>query len=108
MNGNPEVLTVSFVNDRLKLRDGQVLVGRYLDHVDVLEFVLPDCLAGAVYSIDQQEFLLQDRGGEAGFRFLKVFTLRDQLTSREAKILGPEIRFALIASRSSVSPSIPE
>src|SRR4029077_20462136 len=82
MNGNPEVLTVSFVNDRLKLRNGQVLVGRYLDHVDVLEFVLPDCVAGAVNSIDRQEFLLQDRGGESRIQILKVFTLRDQLSSR--------------------------
>ena len=52
MDGDLEVLAVRFFNNRPKFRNREIFISRNLDHVDVLELVLPDCLTRAVCSVN--------------------------------------------------------
>jgi hypothetical protein len=38
------VLAVRLFNNLRKFRNREIFIGRNLDHVDVLELILPDCL----------------------------------------------------------------
>jgi hypothetical protein len=44
VDGNLEVLAVRLFNNLRKFRNREIFIGRNLDHVDVLELILPDCL----------------------------------------------------------------
>src|SRR5207237_6041422 len=74
MDSDLEVLAVRFFNNRPKFRNREIFISRNLDHVDVLELVLPDCLTRAVRSVNYYDLLLTDRGGQTGLRVLNVVT----------------------------------
>src|SRR5215472_1841989 len=107
MHGNFQVLTVRLFDNRRQLSERQIFIRCDLDYIDVLKLIPPDCLPCAVCPVDQQELLFEDGIGKGGIETLnvepRVMSLRPQ-----ARILGPGTRPALIASRSWVSPSIPE
>ena len=52
VDGNLEVLAVCLFNDRCKLRNGEIFIGRNLDQVDVLKGIPPNCLSGMVCSVN--------------------------------------------------------
>ena len=72
VDGNFEVFAVRFLNDCCKFGNGEILIRRDLDHIDVLERVPPHRLPRLVCPIDQQEFLLQDRIRKSGIQILDV------------------------------------
>ena len=45
VDGNLEMLTMCFFNYRRKFRNGEILIRRNFDHIDVLKLVLPHCLS---------------------------------------------------------------
>jgi len=64
-----------------KLWDCKVLVRRDLDHVNILEDVLPDVSSCAIRAIDEQEFLLENGIGERGVEVLEIIASRDQFAA---------------------------
>jgi hypothetical protein len=63
MHGNLEVLAVRLFNDRRELRQRNVLSGRDFDDVNIPKHILSNGLSCLVWSIHQQEFLLEDGVG---------------------------------------------
>ena len=73
VDGNPEVLTVRFINHRRKLTDCDILFNRDLDYIDILERILANCLPRPVCpSVEQQKFLLEDVVGQGGIEVVNV------------------------------------
>jgi hypothetical protein len=75
------MVAVRLFDYRRKFRNCEVLIGGDLDYVNVLELILPNCLPSPVYSLDEQELLLQDGIGKGRVEILNIFTWRDQLAS---------------------------
>ncbi len=82
MDGNLEMLSMRLFNNGRKFRNREIFIGRNFDHVDVLKLVLSDCLPCLIYSVDQQEFLLENGVGKRRIQILNIVTSRDEFASR--------------------------
>jgi hypothetical protein len=83
MNGNLQVLAVSFFDDCRHFRHGHVVLDGNLDEVDVIEDVVFHCLPRSVGAVYLKKFLLQDRLGKRRIEILNipVLTLLRELTA---------------------------
>ena len=81
MDGNFEVLPVSLVDDGGHLLGCDVVLGRDLDDIHVVEGILADglpCLFGVG---DLQKLLLHDGRGESGIETLDIASRRSEFTA---------------------------
>jgi hypothetical protein len=53
VNGDLEVLTVCLFDNGRELGNCEIRIGRHLDHIDVLEHILPDRLPRPIRAVDQ-------------------------------------------------------